>query len=430
MEMILREVVVSTFDIVVMAAVGGVIVRPLESQEKRLVAMSFWLKVVFIFLNVLVTKYYFHGGDMLGYCRWGVLLSNDETESFSHLMRQFFQQRLGAENSSTLSMAALSGMIQMTTGETVFGTCLLVGLAAWFGQVAIYFVLRDHVPLVLRRAAMLSALFLPSLLFWTGGIIKEAVAIFGLGLLFLGAHWLLQRRLQGIILASIGLAVVAVSKAYILVPFFAGGAIWFFLGRQQLKVGFTLMLRLCIGATVGVMAVRYIGDVFPRYSIDGFTGVTAGLQEVGQRVRGGSTYSLGDGSGPVGLLPQAVLTALFRPIFFEVNNAAMALNAAETTVILGLLTYAVRFNGIRECFRRVLRFPILIYCVIFVLLMSMGVGLGSTNLGTLSRYRTPMMPFYFFLLLTVAVPRSKIRLARSAFFQALLKPLGQRRRVS
>ena len=63
-------------------------------------------------------------------------------------------------------------------------------------------------------------------------------------------------------------------------------------------------------------------------------------------------------------------------------------------------------------------------------MMSMGVGLGSTNLGTLSRYRTPMMPFYFFLLLTVAVPRSKIRLARSAFFQALLKPLGQRRRVS
>jgi hypothetical protein len=39
------------------------------------------------------------------------------------------------------------------------------------------------------------------------------------------------------------------------------------------------------------------------------------------------------------------------------------------------------------------------FCTVFVLALALGTGLATTNMGTLSRYRAPMEPFFFILIM-------------------------------
>jgi len=51
--------------------------------------------------------------------------------------------------------------------------------------------------------------------------------------------------------------------------------------------------------------------------------------------------------------------------------------------------------------RAILKSPFLVFCVAFVLPFSLAVGVAAPNLGSLSRYRIPMMPFYVCLLVSL-----------------------------
>jgi hypothetical protein len=56
--------------------------------------------------------------------------------------------------------------------------------------------------------------------------------------------------------------------------------------------------------------------------------------------------------------------------------------------------------------------PFLVFCVVFVITFGIAVGLTSTNLGTLSRYRSPILPFFAVLLLVLGRTRRARFLAK------------------
>jgi hypothetical protein len=82
----------------------------------------------------------------------------------------------------------------------------------------------------------------------------------------------------------------------------------------------------------------------------------------------------------------------------------MLINAVETTTF----TYAVGRTLIGQSWqvtwRRLSSSPLLMFCLVFSLTMGVGVGLATTNLGTLSRYRMPLVPFFAALVLITSVP--------------------------
>jgi len=51
---------------------------------------------------------------------------------------------------------------------------------------------------------------------------------------------------------------------------------------------------------------------------------------------------------------------------------------------------------------------------VFVMAFGIAVGLASSNLGTLSRYRSPLVPFFVVLLLVLGKPRRARSPARKA----------------
>ena len=140
-------------------------------------------------------------------------------------------------------------------------------------------------------------------------------------------------------------------------------------------------------------------------ALDNIADHAAHLQTVGRITTGGSSYQIGDGEArsfvqQLAFVPLAFVTALLRPFIFEVSSFANAVNALESTaLLLTIMTIAWRrtFSQIRTLLQQ---YDILVFALCFTCLFAVGVGLSSTNLGTLSRYRSPMMPFYCLFLLT------------------------------
>jgi hypothetical protein len=72
----------------------------------------------------------------------------------------------------------------------------------------------------------------------------------------------------------------------------------------------------------------------------------------------------------------------------------MAVNALETTAITLVVIQNIRRGQLAGFVATARESPIMAFSLIFTLLVGVGVGLATTNLGTLTRYRMPMMAFY------------------------------------
>ena len=84
----------------------------------------------------------------------------------------------------------------------------------------------------------------------------------------------------------------------------------------------------------------------------------------------------------------------------------MLANAVETTVLTILCLRVLIIRNLEDVRRQIADNPFLVFCLVFVLACGIAVGLTSTNLGTLSRYRCPLLPFFVVLLLVLGKPRT------------------------
>lgn len=116
----------------------------------------------------------------------------------------------------------------------------------------------------------------------------------------------------------------------------------------------------------------------------------------GARSGDGSGYSLGELDGSwqsmIFVAPGAINVSLFRPYLWEANNPLMALSALESFITL-LATILVLIQ-VRSYLFYYIRAEV-IFCLVFALIFAFGVGASSYNFGTLSRYKIPLLPFYW-----------------------------------
>jgi hypothetical protein len=117
---------------------------------------------------------------------------------------------------------------------------------------------------------------------------------------------------------------------------------------------------------------------------------------------GGSSYTIssaGDLSfgGLVKSFFLSVNVSLFRPYLWECKNVLMIMNFFEsfiTTILIVLLFFKA---GLRKIFFYTRNSPVLLFSIAFSILMAVMAGFISFNFGTLIRYKTPFLPFFFFL---------------------------------
>ncbi len=364
--------------------------------------------------QVLLTEHYFGGGDMLVYAlegRWiARLIETDPVRFVPDVIRLTLQQDyhlpvrvIGA--GSTASMAGISGLLFALVGGSTQAGIAVVATSSFIGKLVLVRSFRAG-GLEYRGNPIAGViLLLPSSTFWASGLLKESVAMGPLCVMAAALNRL-SRRASPMPVVTMGIAAlpVALVKPYILFAFAAGsGALIYsrFAARRGTVLGKPLYLALA--ALVAFGGVLALGRIFPQFQVERLGESVANLQLVGQRVEGGSNYSIGDPGerslvGQLAFAPLALFTSLFRPLFFEIHNAVSLLAAAEATVILLLALRAVRSNPWAELFRQTAGSPMVAFCAAFTGVFGLAVGLATTNLGSLSRYRMPLLPFWMVLL--------------------------------
>jgi hypothetical protein len=429
--------------IVIVLGLGAVsaTIRGYPTAEKRIMMLSLLAHVIFTVLQITIARARFEGGDMTIYMQDGSLLARaievDPDRFGLYWFNLLFQREqdevlplLGA-GSSTGSMVALTAALALVFRYSIYAAGLAVAIAACISKLFIYRTFREHLAAEHRNRLMIAILFVPSVVLWSSGIVKEAFALVGIGPVWFGMHLLLRGRwIKGPLFIALGGVLIQLVKPYTLFPLTVAMATWFAADRThaaQKRVGPIRVrpLYIVLAALLILGGLVLIGQINPRYALENVSEDLTHHQRTGSAIRGESYYQGVDldDTAPLTLgsqlthAPVALFTALFRPFLFEARNAFSAVAALETTiftVLAGRLLFRLRPRGaLRDLFSH----PILIAALVFVAIFGTGVSLATKNFGSLSRYRMPLIPFYAATILVLGASvqeRSKLPIRRAS----------------
>jgi hypothetical protein len=376
-----------------------------------------------------IYQFYYHGGDTLNYFHDAQRLTAGFFTDKEATFRVFFYLD---NNMDADYMAVRNGLwyykdpASFFVVRTIFilgllcfqsygGVALLFGALSFSGVWVLYYsfcFLRPH----LYKWFAYVILFMPSMVFWGSGIMKDTLCLAALGWFFYACYKIIYKGIFSLSVAIILIVSVFFLvhlKIYILLCFFPSALYWFFLEKTNFSNKNTkIFLRpflLLVGLGVTVLALGKFAASTERYNMETIaqtTEVTSSyLLQVSNR-ENGSGYSLntafdGSFSSLIKVIPEAVVVTYFRPFLWEAKNPVMLLSALEGLGALFLVLatiYMVIKNDIKLLFRPP---SFVLISLIFVVLFGTAIGMSTYNFGTLVRYKIPALPFLFGALITL-----------------------------
>lgn len=406
--------------------------------EQRLLNRSFLAHIAAAFALIFVYRFYYVGslgegtGDLNMYHRFGVPISDalgyDFTEVFPELVALFTHgdYRLPIEPfglGSTGTMQAIAVFLFFILGNSIFAATLTIAVLSYVSKVLVYRALRGDFAAAQHEKVLLACALSPTGIVWTCALLKEPVIMVAFGPLFIALKWILEGRrfvAAGVLIVLSG-GLILLIKPYVLLALAIAGGLWIFWARTVRSRTHVAVKPLYLALAAGIIALGFstVSALFPNLSPDRVAESMQTQRRAAALIAGGSDFSIegpgmsaGDAPTPgilsqASLMPLALVTALFRPFLFESFSAMQFLNALEMTWLTVLFIQMIRRNTIGGLVQRITSKPALMFCVAFVLVLALGTGLSTSNLGALSRYRAPMMPFFLLILLILREPEKK-----------------------
>lgn len=422
--MTVGELVAIAFVTIVGVALTGLAVQRVGPRERPLIWLSLVAHLGAAVTQVLLVYVIIGDGDMSTYLREASALASfmsaEPRRFIPEIIKLTFQLDAvlpfeppgGAPR--TRSMYGITSILSFLLADSRWAINMTIGVASHLSKFALYLAFREAVAPRYRRRVAIATMLVPSAVLWSGSLMKEGVAYVGFGWMVWGIWALIERRrtFAGSLAIVLGAIPSALVKPYILFPAVIGAGAWAYTKWRPprpspagalVRIAQTVLVA---GAAFGLVIA--LGELFPRFALDNLVEETTRLQEVGAgQTYGGSQYSLGGASrGPLGQLavaPLGLLTALYRPLVFEAHNALAFFASLETTLLLGVSLSILVRRGPREVWATIRNNPALAFCLVYTVLFATAVGISSTNMGTLSRYRMPTIPM-FATLLAVLLP--------------------------
>lgn len=383
-------------------------------------------KLIGVTAFCLVYAFYYGGGDTMNYHLGSVALVNLMTEDFDSFYSILFENELEQnwfafnqdtgypahymwKDSNTFTVSRYSTIFCLLGAKSFFVTSLLTASFSYIGMWKLYRLFTFNYPNT-KKALGICILFMPSLLFWGSGIMKDSYV--------LGAtcwfsynfyHVFIKRKkiLINALLVIFNISIIMALKPYVILSILPGALLW--LNNAYLKQVSSSFVKVMVMPILGVII---LGGGFLLYNnISGLMGDYGNIDQAVEKAKiiqqdllreeqyGGNNYDLGeiDGtvSGMYSIAPVAIFTALYRPLFFEIGSPMMIISAFENTILLLLTLILIFKTNPRKMIRIIIGQPLILYSIFFSLLLAFGVGMASTNFGALSRYKIPFIPYYF-----------------------------------
>lgn len=379
--------------------------RGWTQAEQRVARWSLAAHIASAPAQELIYRNVYGGGDMFHYLAYGEILTHLLWQDPARFLPEVIRLLLHADHdlplyvlgqgSSTGSMSAASALLGMVVGPSLTTQGAIIACASYTGKCASHSVFRAGLSSEAQRSVAMVQFLLPTTVFWSAALLKESAVFGAVGWLIFSMNRLVDKPRWGAVVAAATCAWwIGLFKAYILVGFAAGFGAWIYVSRVGSSSRF-LRVRpvwLVVGFSLSVLMVGAVGEIFPQYDVQEVGERIAFLQEYGES--GGSSYDIGDSSqrsliGQMSYAPLALLGTFFRPLPIEISSTTAAINSVESFGVLVLYWFAWRRSGFRGLLTRAFENPRLAFAIVYVVVLAVGIGLATSNLGTLSRYRAP-----------------------------------------
>lgn len=404
------EILIDAFHLVVIVTVAYYFVRPVVNMQS-----CFWtalaVKLCAGICLGLMYRHYFPGGDTFVYfgdaTKLAALAWKDPSAYFNLI---FFDHDLASANLALVEPRALfftkiTSLMNLVTADNYWAISLYFSFVSFLAAWHLVGVIRREIPSCSLPAAV-AFLFMPSVVFWTSGVLKESLAMaafFFLAALFLKVWFQSPVRLWEWLLSLLALWVFWNLKYY-----YAGAFIPIAVASLFCKKA----LRRHTSISAGGLAVVWIivllvplvlvTFLHPNFNLDRLLSVVISnntvyneLSDPGEYVR---FYDLSP--TPLSILvnmPWAVFSGLFRPLVWEASSLVQLAQGIENTLLLLLFcTAIIGMRGRKHFTHRLL----LLALVTFIAGMCVFITLSAPNFGTLSRYRVGYIPFFTFIVLS------------------------------
>lgn len=403
-------------------------VRPLfsDSVTRRYFLPGLTVKIIGAIAVGFIYQFYYGGGrpsgDTFNYFANAAIINEAFGDSFDIGLQllladgeytpeifQYASRMYWFRSPTEYFVIRVIAVLGLLTFHTYLAIAVLFASISFSGVWALFRTFYKFFPVLHQRFAI-AILFLPSVVFWGSGILKDSITLGALG----WATWAIVRIFferkglpVAIVTLLLALYTIYAVKIYIVLCFLPAALLWIFLAniehvRSVVLRGLITPVILAIVVLLSYFAVIEIGEDNARYSVDKLSEtaeITARyLTYVGES-QGGSVYTLGDDFdfSPLGMLrkfPLAVNVTLFRPYLWEAYNPVMLLSALESFATLLLTVYILFQVGPTRLFKYLTARPIILFCLLFAIAFSFSVGISTYNFGSLVRYKIPMFPFY------------------------------------
>lgn len=329
-------------------------------------------------------------------------------ERYYRAMHNWYRQYEGPVFNDAHTMIRFNALVRLVSFghypvHTVFAC--FVGLV---GSMGLYKAFLPH--LRHASAALFAAVFLlPSVVFWSSGVLKECVLLLGLGLFVHGLLGIAARRWSWSHVGTfvMGLWLLTLIKVYVLGSLLPASValMWCGITRRE-GVGWRYATVFVL-ATLAAGMLHWPGsgtgmlDVL-RVKQQDFIGVATST-EAGSRI----PLPLLDGTARsfIRTAPHALFVTFIAPFLAVRNGLLGMLGAAENLLLPMAMLFAWRY---RRPWSEV-PWALVLFCAGYVLVLALVMGWTTPVLGALVRYRVPLLPFFFIGLLLLTDPRRPLR---------------------
>ena len=397
------------FGVVIVAAVIYGISRPLirwvvEREHNpwllRILTWSLILHLLAAPAQIFVVDHVYHGiADWTRYDTQGAILA----PNFRALNFTLAGANVrGIVNDGSLSIFA--GVVMAIVGANQLATFLVFSWLSWLGTILFYRAFTVTFPGTLqghKRYAYLVFL-LPSTIFWTADVSKEATMTVSLGLVAYGCAKVLVRAPGGFRILTLGVLAGFLIRPNELLVVLGGFAVGLMIrprggGARQnpaTRVVGLAFMGILLGVSV-YMTLHYLKLGGSSGSVS-LNNTTANNQGTGA---GFGSSGLAYSSNPA-RWPIDAYTVLFDPLPFNAHGTGEYAAALENLLLLGIVVASFRQIRIlaRASFARSYVMMCVVYSVGFIYAFA---ALG--NLGLIYRERVMLLPF---LMVLFAIPRT------------------------
>ena len=422
----LADIVLTTiYSIVIL--LGASVFKLLKGKEEpfEYFLPGLFLKIIGGLSFFLTYKYYFKMGDTFVYLHDSSVLSNALVDDFYTGIQLLFQpagsfnpdtyditsQMLYFSGNSELIVVKIASLISLFSLQFPMTTTLLFASVSYFGLWRFFLFFYDQYPQLKFKLA-LATLFVPSVVFWGSGVMKDPLVLGFMGILVYSTNEFFKhgrRKIKNGILLVLSVYIITTTKAYVTIALLPALFYWlFFTFNQRVNnpVFKMIIIPVMLGGIIGIATIilGQIGSVSSKYSVENLMNTAVVYQDYHyaegdySKVGRGSSYSLGEYDPSItGLLskfPAAVNVTLFRPYFWEVRSPAMILSALESSFFLVFTLIIFLRVGIYNTLKIIFQNNFIFMCVIFSIFFAFAVGFTSYNFGALVRYKIPCMGFY------------------------------------